>query len=515
MSIIQKVKASVGRILYGTKEYRSSDAFRFSPSGFQMWQKYEPAPGLAQRIEELVGDTRFRTALSELLDMLADNPRNQEALELATITLNAATRTSQLQSKEPITQSQYLDRRLDPIFVFCNDCRKAFWVPNCMMGQYESINVWNPAGLQCTECGYVVCRQCFERHRVVIDFANISTKCPNCGKEALAPPLIPTGRPPLQLARSACVVSAIVILREGPIRPEPSYVEELLKKISPDAFEGHPLITAVPAGAWPSDPDSLAMAILAKRVNDGDASWNSSIPTETANLSDENGLRVCVVKAFGYSMSARSDRDEIVATKTSRSASEAVLGRISSLRATAINEQSEAERFLWNLLLSHLERVGRTQKLGAAAWEELLDPIALQVTCKMMDRLIRSAAISAQHECQSWDGPRVYLLASAVPTAESSEARGYFKDGYMGFLDHKQMTNIASKKSFVHWIACRDDRTVVVHLTCFPLDKKGCLLATDLMSPTELHSTISQGERGAQSTSLIPSPRAVSRNTSP
>ena len=102
---------------------------------------------------------------------------------------------------------QLLDLRLDCLYAMCSLCKKTSWAPHAGLldSAIKAMSVANPAGLQCRNRGYVVCRNCF-----------VSENCINRGQNQLRSPVHPTGRLPKQLERRSKSVAAAIILREVP-----------------------------------------------------------------------------------------------------------------------------------------------------------------------------------------------------------------------------------------------------------------------------------------------------------
>jgi len=254
-------------------------------------------PGLAEQIRKLGEEGRLRTALDVLLPRLTDNPADQEALWLAMLTLGFS-RTQQVQALEPLGERFLLDRRLDPLFAVCSHCRITTWVPSNCLAPAARLNVMNPGGMQCRNCGYVVCRNCFQSVHVAIDVDFLSQQCPNCGKMELGVPVYPTGRLPMQLDRGPTRVSTVVVFREGPVPPDRDYIAALLDARSPDAIDDKADLLGIPVFSWPDDIEVQARATLDRLGREGRISTLSLSDATTALLLDDESLHVYVVKMF-------------------------------------------------------------------------------------------------------------------------------------------------------------------------------------------------------------------------
>lgn len=259
--------------------------FNVSDFVFRPDFSYSPRPGLSGSTELLVQRQRYRSALEPLLKILADSPRDQEALTLALLVLGY-TRTSNVQADEALGNRYLLDQRLDPLFATCSKCGRT-WAPhNCILPiEQEPLN---PIGKQCWGCGYVMCRKCFEG----------LTACPNCQSTALRGRVYPTGRTPRQLERRNKPVAAAIVFREGPIPPDIAWLNALFEPLSPDILESAGAAMNVhPVPEWPRDMQAIAMAMAARLIGDGriKATLNDAIGAEVRSV---DGLRVYVLKLY-------------------------------------------------------------------------------------------------------------------------------------------------------------------------------------------------------------------------
>jgi len=269
------------------------------PDAFNPDREMIPTPGLSKKIEELQRAGRYRTAIEEILKVLDRDPGNQQALFLAANILSLP-HTEQLTAAEPLSDAQTFDRRLNPIWAMCHECYRG-WVPNSIhlssfFGKGR-LSVMNPIGEQCPKCGYTLCHECLKRKPIGPGYAFYEHECPpGCGVK-LSTPVHPTGRRNLQFGRRPQGVTHVFVFREGPIKPDTSYVRALLETRSPDVFASRPQIFAVPVGQWPDDPDFYAMAFLLEQgvTKEMIQSW------ETGTITDDNSTRVHVVKIYASS----------------------------------------------------------------------------------------------------------------------------------------------------------------------------------------------------------------------
>jgi hypothetical protein len=260
--------------------------FNISDFVFRPGQPYVARPGLRDSTENLLQQERYVSALKPLLAILAESPRDQEALTLALLVVGRA-RTQQVQANEALSQTYLLDRRLDPIFAVCSKCKRSSWAPvNCLLGSASRIT--NPIGAQCRSCGYVVCRKCLQGRSV----------CLNCGSADFRAPVYPTGRQPHQLERRPQPVVAAIVLREGPIPPDAEWIQGLLALLSPDVLESPRVrISAHPVHPWRDDTEHLAYAIAARLINEGE----TAARMETAiagSVTGQDRIRAYLLKLY-------------------------------------------------------------------------------------------------------------------------------------------------------------------------------------------------------------------------
>jgi hypothetical protein len=80
--------------------YPPSD-FNLIENAFRPTATFSPVPGLEEKVKQLLGETRLRSALDEVFKVLADEPQNEHALRLAMEPFRS--RTQELRAKEPLT----------------------------------------------------------------------------------------------------------------------------------------------------------------------------------------------------------------------------------------------------------------------------------------------------------------------------------------------------------------------------------------------------------------------------
>lgn len=268
-----------------------------SPGAFRPDTEYLPKPGLGDRIERLQRAGRYRSALDVLFRILDENPADAEALFLASLIVSVS-RTQQLTAAEPLGPRYQYDRRLDPIWAVCCKCGAA-WVPTpalFSLNPYASVQTLNPIGMQCPECGYTLCRDCL--HGPTLGVSVYSSRCPYCPGFELGLPVLPTRRPPMQLARYPLPIRLVAIFREGPIPPDKTYMRSLLEARSPDAVDEQVEVLGIPLQPWPESIEAYAIAYLLA-LNESRGFGRSSFETsETGTLKDDHGVNVHLVKLY-------------------------------------------------------------------------------------------------------------------------------------------------------------------------------------------------------------------------
>lgn len=274
-----------------------------SPTGpvRRPWRRYRPSdkfaivPGLLETIEQLDRKRRYRSAMDRLFAELDRDPDCQHALRLAMLVVGH-NRTAQLQAAEPLTPAYMNDRRLDPLFAVCDNCG-CQWVPdNLLLAPMARAVVINPAGMQCPECDYTLCRHCLSEERLSVESALIARGCPRCGHGKMGPLVYPTGRAPHQMTRQSGRVSDAFIFREGPIAPDDEAMRALLEAISPEVLENGAALHGVSLFPWPEHVVSQALEYVQALTETGKLPPEALQHHESAHLTDPEGNQVFVIK---------------------------------------------------------------------------------------------------------------------------------------------------------------------------------------------------------------------------
>lgn len=253
---------------------------------------------LLHEVQQLMGAGSPRRALEEVLVALDRNPDDANVLLLAQIVAHQS-RTTQIKVVEPIPPEYLNDRRLDPIVAMCAVCG-ATWIPRPDLG-FAKIGALNPIGAHCPKCNLVFCRNCFAKRprgeSLKLEELEADISCPICGGE-LTLPVKPTGRRARQLSRQRGRVLDFVVLREGFIRPDPEYLSNLVRYLSPDVLDTKDVglhAHAVPPGSA-KDMVGLMHAILTRiRL---ESYPDRQVETEVAQASDRDGEIVVIGKLF-------------------------------------------------------------------------------------------------------------------------------------------------------------------------------------------------------------------------
>jgi hypothetical protein len=452
---------------------------------FRPGEPYAPTPELTEKIQHLIGAGKYRSALDELFAILARNPADPEALTLALIVLSAS-RTTQIQSAEPLGPRYLYDRRLDPLCAVCSQCGSSWVASNVKFADLKTrLSMMNPVGLQCNNCSFTLCRKCLKSIYFGGGMGVFNRSCPKCATETLGVPVYPTGRPPMQLGRRPEHVAALIVFREGPVPPGREYIEELAEARSPDALDDKAELIGVPVNPWPDDIESHARDKLAVFVGAGRISSAGALDPEAATLTDESGTRVHLVKMYQAPPSA-----PIVPVEDEPSIDAEVLRcRIPELRAAADRLHPGVNRLVGRMLVEHLERLAVPSQAGRLAgetWSALFSTEVLDTSREGLLETLRKALLADQHEWAEVDRPEIRLVLSSIPQASAARAQAYFTGGYLAFVERQRLEASAGGKGFGHWIVCSDGQNVTIHLSCCPAEAEALmLLAQDLMTAAE------------------------------
>jgi hypothetical protein len=175
---------------------------------------------------ELLENDRHRTAMEEVLRHLRLHPFCREALFLAVGVFRE--RTEHINSPEPVTLLQRRSALLAPAATECSLCRDTWFSTHIWFPGME-IGGMNPAGLQCQDCRYTLCRDCRDRQRPYFEVAIAEGPCPTpgCGG-VLTTPVLPTGRHDISPVHPESI-ECLVVVRDGPIAPT---MEEVLPVVT-------------------------------------------------------------------------------------------------------------------------------------------------------------------------------------------------------------------------------------------------------------------------------------------
>lgn len=456
------------------------------PGVFRPRPPEQLTPGLAEKIQLLMGAGRFRSALDVLFPLLDRKPDDQEALTLALGVIGRG-RSQDLRAPEPLGPRYLYAPPLDPLFTVCTRCGNTWASARCLLDTYyaQNMGVMNAAGAQCWRCGYVLCRECFDRQHVGIDVSLVGSTCPACGENALRAPAYPTGRPPMQLPRRPVPVSAVVVFREGPVPPGAEYITALLEARSPEALNAGAEMIGLPLDPWPSDASRTTGHALDRLVESGRIRREALADADAGIFADERGVKAYLVQLYASRRGAAREVD-------ARALLEARLGVLSE---TLRHKPAGLDRLLKGLVVEHMERVVGTfstqanYALSAAVWIQLLERDILRRTSSMLEEAFRAALDGDRHQWVRHEGTNLLLIASAIPRPLASDARRYFPAGYWRFQEEQGMPAAAQTRTVAHWVLCCDGRDTSFHLTCLPVDTRATLvIATDLLTPAELRS---------------------------
>jgi hypothetical protein len=449
------------------------DTFSLMPRPFRPAVGVKRTPGL-ENIEELAKRGKLRSAMDNVLAVLDQDPENEQALWLAMIIFGAVTRTQQVNADEALGPKYWRDTRLDRIFAVCSRCRLRSWVPDECLSEYSTWVVSNPIGLQCRECGYVVCRVCLEE--LSGNSQNSVVACPNCRKPALGKPVYPTGRNSLQLERFGRPVQLVYIMREGPLPPTIQEVNKLLYQFSPDPLSDDHELMFGPVEPWTDDIQKVGTFKLYGLMNKFDLD-SRLYQIGAAIVQDENGLRAGIFRASAY---LPGQQFEI---------------RLSNLEKELNRQSPSATHFLKQLVLEQLQKISAQHRdspeynPSARLWVKLIAPKILEVTTDLMLQTVRQAKETTKLAFKAVQFEGFVVMASSVPAFDPAIARTYFPNGYFAFMQSTGFLDKADTNDFVHWIVCTDQKQFSIHLDALPLDRSAIsIAATDLLTEAEKRS---------------------------
>lgn len=237
--------------------------------------------------------------MDELLKILRHQPGDPEALFLCAIVLGAS-RTKHIVAAEPLGERYTNDLRLDPLCVACCKCETT-WFPSVVhfdVGPETQMNVTNPIGLQCQECGYTLCRDCLRKGSIGFAMEVYLHRCPQCPGEQLRTPVMPTGREPCQFERRSDRIEVAVLFREGPIPPDVAFMNNFFECVSPDVIEDEARIIGVPVSPWPRNPMVYTLAYVLGLADKGIIGRPAIDMTETNDATDREGLHFYLVRVY-------------------------------------------------------------------------------------------------------------------------------------------------------------------------------------------------------------------------
>ena len=446
---------------------------------------------------------RDRSALHEIFQTLDQDPQSEAALRLAVLLLGGS-RSAQMQSVEPISQNDLIDRRLDPIYTMCSQCKNNMWISINWQHSAARMVVTNPIGLQCQDCGYVVCRECLNKTiKMSLGPETYPNRCPNCGKNTLGTPVYPTGRTGLQMERRADSISHVFLFREGPLPPDPDYMKEILAEVSPDVLDSNCKLSGLNVWPWPEEIASYAIAYVY-------ASFKGKLDLDKLDCSggkDYEGNQIYIVKIYNlaaFKLEAASGQGFDFQSKDTaiqslilqkpgffdrvRSTAQSLFSRdrrinqgaqtgVQEAKPDLRREESSLEPFIQELLSAHLGRVlngPKKYKLSNDAkriLHDLAQPPIVQKVSDIALAELKNALHDDHHHKKIFNDRNSLFIISAVPTLKIDKIRSYFPGSYGDFL--KKEINTKSD-ALVHWILCSNRLKYQIYLTI--ISKEGLVI---------------------------------------
>ena len=482
--------------------------FNVSSNALRPTESYTVDQELWDRVQKFRNQGKYRTALEEVLNVLAQKPDDEGTLRLAAATIGGS-RSEQLQAKEPIPSGMLGDTRLDPIFTQCSRCKNTQWISlNWMFDSGGHISVMSPVGLQCQECGYVMCRECLKtiQNKFGLGYSTYSKICPNCGQSALGAPVFPTGRTSTQMKHIKGILSRVLIFREGPLVPDAEYIKEILENVYPEALTSSVIYSAFPVSFWPEDISIYGITIA----------LTQGIPLDEydqANGQDMDGNRLYFMRIYQSrdeakpgqvpASKATSKRPLPVSSRKPSGWKEfskrlfAPLSRRSSIEKKEPPGRDAARPGDITMLVDEMIRKHVTRMLEMIQESGAPEPAVRKLklfqsplmTAKIRQSALeelRKAFLDNTHHWQNSTSDEFSLIVSAVPSVDLEQIRSkYFPRGYVSFLDDqaRQTNHSLGEKDLVHWVLCSDRHHFMVHLTC--LSTGFALWGQDLLTSEE------------------------------
>ncbi|MDH6142979.1 MULTISPECIES: hypothetical protein [Kitasatospora] len=226
-------------------------------------------------MEDLLQDGRRRTAMDEVLrELRHPSPRGFLAPQIARMLLSTS-RTTNLQAAEPLTGQQRASALLADLMTECSACHTVWCSPHALVPSGQTIRSINPAGLQCQQCRYTLCKDCLSEYPPPgtgpVDMPRIPYgACPTHSE--LTTPVLPTGRHDVK-PRDPEGIEGVIVARNGPILPTMEdalpFVTKFLPLIADDAPIVH--IRRSFPGAMDSEStrNQLAMSHIRELERDG------------------------------------------------------------------------------------------------------------------------------------------------------------------------------------------------------------------------------------------------------
>jgi hypothetical protein len=249
------------------------------PQRFELPEKWEHIPVLEERVQKLVEDDRYRSALDEVLRHLRHDPSSTAAMILAVIVFSQ-TRTESLSTpeSESLIDLQTQSALLAPIATECSVCQGVWYSKHTLMRGVNLI-ITNPRGLQCQGCRYTMCRECLKRGNLLVDSRH---QCPVPGSQGtLTTPVLPTGRHDVSPVDPDSI-ERVIVVREGPVAPSTEEALMVVTKFVPLLPDDLPLIRSCSGGRGMNDEftrNQMALSLVQDFERDGElapGAWNRS-----------------------------------------------------------------------------------------------------------------------------------------------------------------------------------------------------------------------------------------------
>jgi hypothetical protein len=415
---------------------------------------------LRKQVQELVSAGRFRTAMDEVLRHLRHDPSNSAVLALA-VTITVTSRTEHVGSPEPVTTAQMASALLAPIATGCSACGRV-WYSYHEFFRGMQISLLNPAGLQCQDCRYTLCRDCLGPRPSHVP-QRVERPCPAPGcRGMLTVPVLATGRHDV-VDIDPDDIERVVVVRDGPIAPTMDEALAVVTKFVPLWGDDTSLV-GIRRG-FPGmmddalDRDRLASYLVHGMERDGElapGAWERAEPLFLrATHEDDTDYLVTVVRRPGST------------------------------------HDPGWHRHIADLMREHVRRMRGKGATTGACWAGIDGDAMIDATATLLHQSFEEARRTHELATSTSAIPGYAIAATVVRTPDLGALPEAFDGRYGGFCMELYNTlcdalGDQDQQNFVHWVMVTDGSMIKLDATVFPADRdEMAILAVDLMSRAE------------------------------